>query len=418
LSGRLGRPVYWPLVALAALALWALALTLSPSAALAQQQSEDPTSDAPTVVVAHGDSLWSIAQEQLGPRASAGRVAKEAERIYGLNEALIGPDPNTIVVGQELALPRTGESSAAAPVRERGAVRDAAATEAGSGGRATEAATEAPAETAAEAAAPSLPAAPTVALVTPAGSVAPGSPTTLAGTARSAAAAAVAAPGLVVESVTQAQERQRLGLAIIALSLLVGALMARTLPMRRQQPWWDLSPGQGVAYNYGAAYADFYGRAESPGEELDAAAGADSPIPAARGAEPGIGAGADGTDEANAAAAGGEAVPTAEEQTNGHVTNGHVTNGHVTNGHVTNGHVAPVRPEVAGAARRRRLRRGIAVKRRPPTSPAARGGRPTGLVGPKVRRLVPHNGAETRARTPRSRGARSAAGFLRKRGVK
>ena len=192
-------------------------------------------------------------------------------------------------------------------------------------------------------------------------------------------------------------------MAIIALSLLVGALMARTLPMRRQQPWWDLSPGQGVAYNYGAAYADFYGRAESPGEELDAAAGADSPIPAARGAEPGIGAGADGTASPPAAAAFASSVPSAEEQ---------------ANGHVTNGHVAPVRPEVAGAARRRRLRRGIAVKRRPPTSPAARGGRPTGLVGPKVRRLVPHNGAETRARTPRSRGARSAAGFLRKRGVK
>ena len=413
MSGRLGRPVYWPLAALAALALWALALALSPSAALAQQQSVDPTSDAPTVVVAHGDSLWSIAQEQLGPRASAGRVAKEAERIYGLNEALIGPDPNTIVVGQELALPQTGESSAAAPVRERGAVRDAAATEA-----ATEAPAEAPAEAAAEAAAPSLPAAPTVALVGPAGSVAPSSPTTLAGTARSAAAAVVAAPGLVVESATLAQERQRLGLAIIALSLLVGALMARTLPMRRQEPWWDLRLVHGVAYNYGAAYADFYGRAESPGEELDAAAGADSPIPAARGAEPGIGAGADGTASPPAAAAFASSVPSAEEQANGHVTNGHVTNGHVTNGHVTNGHVAPARPEAAGAARRRRLRRGIAVKRRPPTSPAARGGRPTGLVGPKVRRLVPHNGAEIRARTPRSRGASSAAGFRHKRGVK
>lgn len=384
MSGSLGRPVYWPL---AALALWTLVLTLSPSAAWAQQQSADPPSDATTVVVvAPGDSLWSIAQEQLGPQASSGLVARVAVRIYELNEALIGPDPSTIVVGQELEFPPAGRPSAATrgssltaeSARERGVVRDTAALEAGSERQAPEAATTQPPAprrpTSGEAPAPSLPAAPKVALVASVGSANPSSPKTLAGTARSAAAAVVAAPGMVAEAGARADERQRFGLAIIALTLLVGALMARTLPMCRRVGW-------GASTGYGsAAYAGFYGRAETPGEVFDASARADSPFPAANRAESGIAAGAD-------------------EQANGRGANDRVG----------------ARLEAAWAARRRRLRRGLVVKWRPPIRPAARGGTPTAPVGLKVRRSLPPTGAKRRARPPRTRGEIYAVGFRQKR---
>jgi hypothetical protein len=59
------------------------------------------------VVVAPGDSLWSIGQERLGPQATPPRIAREVERIYALNRNRIGPDPNLIFPGQELLLPPT-----------------------------------------------------------------------------------------------------------------------------------------------------------------------------------------------------------------------------------------------------------------------------------------------------------------------
>jgi hypothetical protein len=72
---------------------------------------------------------------------------------------------------------------------------------------------------------------------------------------------------MVVESGDRADERQRLGLSIIALTLLVGALMARTLPMRRRQPWWG--PGLANAGTYNAAYAGLYGYPMAYGEVSD-----------------------------------------------------------------------------------------------------------------------------------------------------
>lgn len=56
-------------------------------------------------VVNPGESLWSIAQERLGPNAAPERVADEVGRIYGSNQDRIGGDPNLIQAGQELSLP-------------------------------------------------------------------------------------------------------------------------------------------------------------------------------------------------------------------------------------------------------------------------------------------------------------------------
>src|SRR5918998_319909 len=61
------------------------------------------------VVVASGDSLWSISETQLGPGAAPSRIARVAERIHALNRDQIGTDPNTILVGQKLALPAAVE---------------------------------------------------------------------------------------------------------------------------------------------------------------------------------------------------------------------------------------------------------------------------------------------------------------------
>jgi hypothetical protein len=60
-------------------------------------------------VVSPGESLWSIAQERLGPNAVPERVADEVGRIYGSNQDRIGDDPNLILAGQELSLPPASE---------------------------------------------------------------------------------------------------------------------------------------------------------------------------------------------------------------------------------------------------------------------------------------------------------------------
>jgi len=71
------------------------------------------------VVVRPGDTLWSISNEQLGPNATPRQIAGEVERIYALNQDLIGPDPNLIFSGQELSLPTAGGSSAAEPATKK-----------------------------------------------------------------------------------------------------------------------------------------------------------------------------------------------------------------------------------------------------------------------------------------------------------
>jgi nucleoid-associated protein YgaU len=52
-----------------------------------------------------GDSLWSIARRLLGPDASAGRIAREVNRLWQLNRDRIGTgNPSLIQVGTVLEL--------------------------------------------------------------------------------------------------------------------------------------------------------------------------------------------------------------------------------------------------------------------------------------------------------------------------
>src|SRR5215218_7606000 len=101
---------------MAALALWAVLQAILPAVADAE---ETPRTNARAnaqdtahhtaryVVVAPGDSLWSISERQLGPRATGARIARGVERIYALNRDLIGADPDLIFAGQRFALPRS-----------------------------------------------------------------------------------------------------------------------------------------------------------------------------------------------------------------------------------------------------------------------------------------------------------------------
>lgn len=54
-----------------------------------------------------GDSLWSIAERQLGPRATVVELVDYWHRTYELNLPVIGPDPDLILPGQLLELPPT-----------------------------------------------------------------------------------------------------------------------------------------------------------------------------------------------------------------------------------------------------------------------------------------------------------------------
>jgi hypothetical protein len=58
------------------------------------------------VVVRPGDSLWSIAREDLPAGASDADVIARWHAVYAANRTLIGPDPDLIRPGQHLRLPR------------------------------------------------------------------------------------------------------------------------------------------------------------------------------------------------------------------------------------------------------------------------------------------------------------------------
>lgn len=59
-----------------------------------------------TVRVAPGDSLWSIAAEQLGPGATPAEIAVRWRRVHALNIDAIGDDPDVIAPGLVLDLPQ------------------------------------------------------------------------------------------------------------------------------------------------------------------------------------------------------------------------------------------------------------------------------------------------------------------------
>lgn len=89
------------LAAMVAATLAAALLALFPASAGAQTEDKG----APSVVVRPGDSLWSISEERLGPDATPRRILNGAEQIHALNRARIGADPDLIFAGQELLVP-------------------------------------------------------------------------------------------------------------------------------------------------------------------------------------------------------------------------------------------------------------------------------------------------------------------------
>jgi hypothetical protein len=71
------------------------------------QSSEPPAGpiSGPSYTVRAGDSLWSIARRLLGPDASAGRIAREVNRLWELNRDRIGTGkPSLVHVGTVLRL--------------------------------------------------------------------------------------------------------------------------------------------------------------------------------------------------------------------------------------------------------------------------------------------------------------------------
>ncbi len=63
-----------------------------------------------TVRVQPGDSLWSLAARDLPAGSPDTLVAARWRAIYAANRGLIGPDPDVIVPGQRLRLPRRDPS--------------------------------------------------------------------------------------------------------------------------------------------------------------------------------------------------------------------------------------------------------------------------------------------------------------------
>jgi nucleoid-associated protein YgaU len=76
------------------------------SAALDRESGAHPGRGPPaTVVVRHGDSLWSIAADLLPPRASAAAIAAHVDRLYAANRGVIGTDPDLIYPDTTLRVP-------------------------------------------------------------------------------------------------------------------------------------------------------------------------------------------------------------------------------------------------------------------------------------------------------------------------
>jgi hypothetical protein len=162
LSTRLERYV-WMTIAVVALSVAILAML--PDVAAAQEedtsgapprqveQNADESTDsaADRRVVTAGDSLWAIAQEQLGPNATPEWVANEVERIHWDNRDRIGEDPNLILVGQELTLlPATSEPVPVETVPVEPEPVESVTSEASEELAAAEAPSEAPSEASAE----------------------------------------------------------------------------------------------------------------------------------------------------------------------------------------------------------------------------------------------------------------------------
>lgn len=70
-----------------------------------------PGTGARSVEVRPGDSLWRLAERQLGPDAEVADVAAQTWATYAINRDLIGADPDLIHPGQRLRLPEPPDRS-------------------------------------------------------------------------------------------------------------------------------------------------------------------------------------------------------------------------------------------------------------------------------------------------------------------
>ncbi|MDP9116527.1 MAG: LysM peptidoglycan-binding domain-containing protein, partial [Actinomycetota bacterium] len=73
-------------------------VAVSPAPARAGPQSK-------IVTVRPGNSLWTITAAQLRAAHSRANVSMACARVYALNRAAIGPDPDLIQPGQSLDIP-------------------------------------------------------------------------------------------------------------------------------------------------------------------------------------------------------------------------------------------------------------------------------------------------------------------------
>jgi nucleoid-associated protein YgaU len=73
-----------------------------PPASPAQLPSEQASGVVCELVVASGDSLWSLAAAQLGPQASDADVDARWRALYAQNADAVGPDPDLVRPGLQL----------------------------------------------------------------------------------------------------------------------------------------------------------------------------------------------------------------------------------------------------------------------------------------------------------------------------
>lgn len=83
----------------------ATAQPVAPRELSAPVTDRSPASDGGIHVVQRGESLWSIARDMLGPKASPAQLSAQVQRLWELNADAIGTgDPSVILAGQELRL--------------------------------------------------------------------------------------------------------------------------------------------------------------------------------------------------------------------------------------------------------------------------------------------------------------------------
>lgn len=79
-----------------------------PGRAVGSEVAATGSSSRHTVVVQPGDSLWSIAGRSLPADSSAADICRGWHRIYAVNRARVGTDPNLLLAGTRLVVPALG----------------------------------------------------------------------------------------------------------------------------------------------------------------------------------------------------------------------------------------------------------------------------------------------------------------------